>query len=59
MMKPTSNHYVLDNLIERMWEIRNKLQSNPQDRSLEQQWMFIRRVVARSLVQKQPPRASA
>jgi hypothetical protein len=42
-----------------MWEIRNKLQANPSDRGLEQQWMFIRRVVARSLVQKQPPQARA
>ena len=51
-MKPTSNHYVLDNLVERMWEIRDRLASDPGNRALEQQWIFIRRVVARSLVQK-------
>lgn len=51
-MKTTSNHYVLDNLVERMWDIRDKLAADPGNRALEQQWIFIRRVVARSLVQK-------
>ena len=51
-MKTNSNHYVLDNLVERMWDIRDKLAAEPGNRSLEQQWIFIRRVVARSLVQK-------
>ena len=51
-MDKTSNHYVLDNLIERMWQIRDRLATAPQDRQLEQQWIFIRRVVARSLVNK-------
>lgn len=51
-MKPTSNHFVLQNLVQRMWDIRNRLLASPNDRALEQQWIFIRRVVARSLVQK-------
>lgn len=49
-MMQGSNHFVLDNLIERMWEIREKLAADPKNRSLEQQWIFVRRVVARSLV---------
>lgn len=53
-MKPTSNHYVLTNLIERMWEIRELLAKNPGDRRLEQQWIFVRRVVARSLAGRGP-----
>ena len=53
-MKSSSNHLVLDNLIGRMWEIRDKLASDPKNRSLEQQWIFIRRVVARSLVVRDP-----
>jgi hypothetical protein len=48
----TSNHFVLDNLIERMWEIRKRHLANPQDRSLEQQWIFIKRVAARALVRR-------
>lgn len=49
-MKQASNHFVLDNLIERMWGIREKLAADPKNRSLEQQWIFVRRVVARALV---------
>ena len=58
MIQNHSNHYVLDNLIERMWAIRDRLQSDPQNRALEQQWIFIRRVVARSLANKSPRAAS-
>lgn len=53
-MKQSSNHYVLTNLIERMWELRDRLSKNPGDRGLEQQWIFVRRVVARSLAAKGP-----
>ena len=49
-METGSNHFVLDNLIERMWVIRDNLAADPKNRSLEQQWIFVRRVVARSLV---------
>ena len=54
-----SDHYVLDNLIERMWDIRDRLAASPKDHSLEQQWMFIRRVVARSLVHHRQSSAGA
>jgi hypothetical protein len=54
MSPARSNHFVLDNLVARMWEIRDRLREDPQNRRLEQQWIFIRRVVARSLVRKTP-----
>ena len=50
MRKPASNYYVLENLIEQMWEIRDKVRADPNNRALEQKWIFVRRVVARSLV---------
>jgi len=48
-MKSTSNTVCLDRLISRMWEIRDKLNADPGNPSLQQQWEFIRRVVAKAV----------
>lgn len=42
-----SNSYHIDRLIERMWEVRARLQNDPGNSSLQNQWTFIRRVLAR------------
>lgn len=52
-----SNTYHLDRLIERMWAIRARLQSDPSNVSLRNQCLFIRRVVAR-LVDRMPCQVS-
>lgn len=52
-MNPThSDRYLLDNLIVRMKEIGARLRQDPQNRVLEQQWIFIRRVIARTQAQR-------
>jgi hypothetical protein len=33
-VKTTSNHFVLQNLVQRMWDIRNRVLANPNDRAL-------------------------
>lgn len=52
-MNPTpSDRFLLDNLIGRMREIGARLREDPENRALEQQWIFIRRVIARTQAQR-------
>ena len=46
-----SNTYHVDRLIDRMWEVRDRLKANFDDGALWQQWIFIRRVLARAIAQ--------
>lgn len=54
-MKPTSNTFALDNVIRRMWELRDRMRAGEDTPELWQQWVFVRRVVAHA-VSRKPPR---
>ena len=51
-----SNTYHVDRLIDRMWEVRDRLKANFDDGALWQQWIFIRRVLARAIGTRPPSR---
>jgi hypothetical protein len=39
----------VDRMIERMWEVRDRLVADETNEQLWQQWAFIRRVIARAI----------
>ena len=49
MRREASNTFHVDRLIERMWQVRDRLQSDSENPELWQQWIFIRRVLARAI----------
>ena len=55
-MKKKSSHYMLNNMIEWLFDIRERMRERPGDPSLEQQWLFIRWALARSLESQSPRR---
>lgn len=46
MKRNHSNTFHVDRLIERMWEIRDKLQKDENNQDLWQQWIFVRQVLS-------------
>lgn len=49
MKRHHSNTFHVDRLIERMWEIRDRLQRDENNQDLWQQWIFVRQVLSTAI----------
>lgn len=49
MKRTHSNTFHVDRLIERMWEIRDRLQKDENNQDLWQQWIFVRQVLSSAI----------